>query len=135
MILVDADSVAGWRRARPSLDQLWDVVGALQSQFPDATIAVVGDPSFKWALAEQERRRLDDAIVEGQLVLSPAGAVQGHKGFLHTVLHVCRQQKMSTALLTDRAVEGARLVRMSRRDGRWVFDLVDSEISRTAFRG
>jgi hypothetical protein len=123
VVVVDAETLAGWRRSTPCLQQLFAAVSDLESTFPEAAVAVVADPSLKWALSGPERAMLSEAIVNGEIVLSPAGAVQGHKGFLRQVLRKCAEQGLRAVLLTDQAIEEARLVRVSKRGSRWVFDI------------
>lgn len=132
LVIVDADILAGWRRASPSLAQLHDAVGDLERQEPDAVIAVVADPSLKWALDESEREGIEDDIREGRLLFAPAGCRDGHVGFIARVVEVARERGFAPVVVTDRAVVGADLGRPSREGDRWVFQLSGVEASLVA---
>lgn len=123
LLIVDADTLAGWRRPTASLAQLHAAVADLRRQEPDATIAVVGDPSLKWALPEAEREQLDEDIRTGAVVFAPAGAREGHVGFIARIAEKAKAQGMDPVAITDRSVPEARLGRVRREGERWVFDL------------
>lgn len=123
LLIVDADTLAGWRRPTASLAQLHAALADLRRQEPAATIAVVGDPSLKWALAEPERELLDEDVRTGAIVFAPAGAREGHVGFMARIADKARAQGMDPVAITDRSVPGARLGRVRRDADRWVFDL------------
>lgn len=122
-VIVDADMLAGWRRATSSLDQLHEAVGQLRRQEPDVQVAVVGDPALKWALPESEHGRLELDITSRAIVFAPAGTVGGHKGFITRCVATARARGFETVVLSDQAIPGAPLVRVRRIEGRWVFDL------------
>jgi hypothetical protein len=124
MVIVDADTLAGWRRPTSSLAQLHDAVAALRRQAPDAVIAVIADASLKWALSEPERDQIEVDIVTGQLVFAPAGCVGGHVGFIGRVVEKATTHGMHVVALTDQAVGSCPLAKV-RKDqaGQWVFDL------------
>lgn len=122
-VIVDADTLAGWRRVDSSLAQLHSAVEELRRQAPDSVVAVIGDPSLKWALPEPERDQMDDDIVTGRIVLAPAGTTGGHVAFIARTVDKARRKGFSPIVITDRAVPGAPLAKV-RRDGmRWLFDL------------
>ena len=123
LVIVDADTLAGWRQPKASLAQLHAAVADLRRQAPDTPIAVVGDPSLKWALSEPEREVLDDDIRHRRIVFAPAGACDGHVGFIARIADKAKAQGLTPVTITDRAVPGARLVRIRREGVRWVFDL------------
>lgn len=123
LVIVDADTLAGWRQPKASLAQLHAAVADLRAQVPDTPIAVVGDPSLKWALSEAERARLDDDIVNRRIVFAPAGTCDGHVGFIARVAERATAQGLTPVTITDRAVPGAKLVRIRREGTKWVFDL------------
>ena len=104
MVIVDADTLAGWRRATSSLAQLHDAVDALRTQAPDAVIAVIADASLKWALSESERDEIELDIVTGALLFAPAGCVDGHVGFIGRVVEKATRQGMDVVAITDQAV-------------------------------
>ncbi len=123
VVIVDADTVAGWRRVTPSLAQLESAVSDLRRSDPGALITIVGDASLKWALPADEQERLDDWVNHQQLVLSPAGTKDGHVGFMASTAQKALRLGMSPVVITDRAVPGCPIARISRDAQRWVFDL------------
>ncbi len=123
LVIIDADTVAGWRRAEPSLAQLWDAFDDLVEDEPDLKVAVLADPSLKWALGGDEREIMERDIAEGRLVCAPGGAVVGHVGFLTEVVRRAEEQGYSPVVVTDQQVPGARLSRVRREGTRWSFDL------------
>ena len=122
-VVVDADTLAGWRRPTSSLAQLHEAVDHLRAQEPDAVIAVIGDPSLKWALNDIERDEIELDIVTRQLVFAPAGCVGGHKGFIGEVVSRAGKAGYRPVVVTDQAVPNAKLARVRREGPRWVFDL------------
>jgi hypothetical protein len=122
-VIVDADLLAGWRRAEPSLEQLREAVGALRAQEPDATIAVIADPALKWSLAPAEQADIEHDIVSRFLLMAPAGSRGGHVGFIARVVEVASERGLDPVVVTARAVPGARLGRPSRVAGTWSFEL------------
>lgn len=122
-MIVDADTVAGWRRLTPSLAQLEAAVEDLRRQEPDATVAIVGDPALKWALSEMDRELLDEQIRHHQIVLAPAGSKDGHVGFMAAAAERALGLGLDPIAVTDRAVPGCPVARMRRDGDRWLFDL------------
>jgi hypothetical protein len=124
MVIVDADTLAGWRRATSSLAQLREAVAALRTQAPDAVVAVIADASLKWALSDAERDQIETDIVTGQIVFAPAGCVGGHVGFIGRIVEKASTKGMSVVALTDQAVGDTPLAKVRKdRAGAWVFDL------------
>jgi len=122
-VVVDADTLAGWRRVTSSLAQLHEAVDHLRKQEPDAMIAVIGDPGLKWALNEIEQDEIELDIRTQQIVLAPAGCIGGHKGYIGEIVRRASHKGYKPVVVTDQAVPDAKLARI-RRDGlRWVFDL------------
>ncbi len=126
-VIVDADTLAGWRRADSSLAQLHTAVEDLKRQAPNSVVAVIGDPSLKWSLPEAEREQMDDDIVTGRIVLAPAGTTGGHVAFIARAVDKARRRGLDPVVVTDRAVPGAPLARVRRDGARWLFDL-DTEL-------
>src|SRR5690349_11910933 len=132
LVIVDADTLAGWRRATSSLAQLHEAVAALRRQAPDAVVAVIADASLKWALSEKERDQIEVDIVTGQIVFAPAGCVGGHVGFMGRVVEKASTKGMSVVALTDQAVGDTPLARVRKAQaGAWVFDLEGAVASTT----
>lgn len=123
LVIVDADTLAGWRRVTSSLDQLHAAVGDLRDQAPEAQVAVIGDPSLKWALPEAEREAVETDIVTGALVFAPAGCNGGHRAFMARVAERARQKGFSPVAVTDQVIPDCRIARVRRDGPRWVFDL------------
>jgi hypothetical protein len=123
LVIVDADLLAGWRRAEPSLTQLREAVEALRAQEPDANIAVIADPALKWSLSPAEQADIEHDIVSRFLLLAPAGSRGGHVGFIARVVEVASRDGFDPVVVTARSVPGARLGRPQRIDGTWSFDL------------
>ncbi len=123
VVIVDADTVAGWRRATPSFAQLRDAIADLRRQAPDATVAILGDPALKWALSTDDQLLLDDEINHQRIVLAPAGTARGHVRFIERAAGHATRNGTSVVVVTDRAIPGCRIARLSREGDRFVFDL------------
>jgi hypothetical protein len=136
LLLLDADTLAGWRRATPSLAQLHHAVLHLERTRPSDRVAVIADPSLKFALGRDERARFDADIVGGVLVCTPAGAVDGTHGFIAAVAERATSQGWEVLAVSDRALAGVPLARLQRDDaGRWSIETtgtVDAARARAA---
>lgn len=120
LLLLDADTLAGWRRVAPSLAQLHHAVLHLERSRPEDRVAVIADPSLKFSLNSDEQSRFEADIVGGVLVCTPAGAVDGTNGFLAAVAHQATAAGWDVLAVSDRAVPGVPLARLQRDDaGRW----------------
>jgi hypothetical protein len=128
LVLVDADTVAGWRRPTPSLAQLESAVDDLRAQEPEAVVAVVGDPALKWALDDADRDLLEEQIRHGQIVLAPAGSQGGHVGFMAKAAARAFEVGLSPVAVTDRAVPDCPVARLRRDGTTWVFDLTNTTV-------
>ena len=123
VVLVDADTVAGWRRATPSFAQLADAVAQLRAQEPGATVAIVGDPALKWALSAPDQQLLDEEINHQRIVLAPAGTKEGHVGFIAEAARKAAALGLDPVVVTDRAVPGCPIAPVRRDGAQWRFDL------------
>lgn len=123
LVIVDADLLAGWRRAEPSLGQLRDAVAALRRQEPDATVVVIADPALKWSLSAADQADIENDIVTRALLMAPAGSRGGHVGFIARVVEQAVDSGWDPVVITARSVPGARLGRPRRVEGAWDFDL------------
>ncbi len=123
VVLLDADTVAGWRRTAPSLAQLHRAILDLRSQHPGVTVAVVADASIKWALPAEEQEAFERDIVTRTVVCAPAGTRDGTYGWMLAVVARARQEADRVLVVTDRAVGGVEVVRLSTEDGHFRFDL------------
>jgi len=129
VVIVDADTVAGWRRVTPSFEQLTAAVADLRAQAPGSTVAIVGDPALKWALSSADQTLLDEEINHQRIVLAPAGARGGHVGFIAQAVRRGTRDGTSVVVVTDRAVPDSPIARLSREGTRFVFDLDNASVT------
>jgi hypothetical protein len=133
LVLLDADTVAGWRRAEPSLEQLRRARADLVAEHSDLRVAVLADPAIKWALPESEHDDFERAIVARDLVCAPAGTRDGHDGWVAAVIAQARANGETVVMVTDRALAGVPVARLRFEGGRFRFDLEGaSEVSARA---
>ena len=121
--MTDADTVAGWRRVAPSLGQLHHAIADLRSQHPDVTVAVVADASIKWALPADEQPAFEQDIVTRAVVCAPAGTRDGTYGWMLAVVERARRDAERVLVVTDRALGGVSVVRLTHAEGHFRFDL------------
>lgn len=129
VVIVDADTVAGWRRVTPAFEQLRAAVADLHAQAPTAVIAIVGDPALKWALSDADQVLLDEEINHQRIVLAPAGSRQGHVGFIAEAVRRADRDGCRAVVVTDRAIPGCRIARLRRDGPRFVFDLEGAQVT------
>jgi Zc3h12a-like Ribonuclease NYN domain len=72
---VDGSNLATEGRTLPSLMQLDEAVRAYAEEDPDSRITVVVDASFEHRIDESERETLREAMLNGEVVSPPAGAI------------------------------------------------------------
>jgi hypothetical protein len=72
---VDGSNLATEGRTLPSLAQLDEAVRAYSEEDPDSRITVVVDASFEHRIEEAERETLREAMLNGEVVSPPAGAI------------------------------------------------------------
>jgi hypothetical protein len=123
LVLVDAGTVAGFRRSTPSLTQLHQAIVHLHCQHPDVWVAVIADPSLKWDLDASEQNLFEGDIVAGAVVCAPAGAVDGTHGFISRAAEQAGRADLSVVAVTDKAVAGVALGQVRTDSGRWLWDL------------
>jgi hypothetical protein len=126
VVIVDADTVAGWRRVTPSFDQLRAAVADLRAQAPSSTVAIVGDPALKWALSDADQRLLDEEINHQRIVLAPAGTRGGHTAFIAAAVRRATTDGTSVVVVTDRAIPDCPIARLRRVGTRFAFDLANA---------
>jgi hypothetical protein len=73
--VVDGSNLATEGRTLPSLTQLDEAVRAYAEEDAGAKITVVVDASFEHRIAEAERESLREAMLNGEVVSPPAGAI------------------------------------------------------------
>jgi hypothetical protein len=72
---VDGSNLATEGRTLPSLAQLDEAVRAYAEEDPESRITVVVDASFEHRIDESERETLREAMLNGEVVSPPAGAI------------------------------------------------------------
>jgi hypothetical protein len=74
-VVVDGSNLATEGRTLPSLSQLDEAVRAYAEEDPESRITVVVDASFEHRIDESERETLREAMLNGEVVSPPAGAI------------------------------------------------------------
>lgn len=74
-VVVDGSNLATEGRSSPSLKQLDEAVRAYASEDPDANIIVVVDATFEHRVSEAEREEVRNAMLNGEVISPPAGAI------------------------------------------------------------
>jgi Zc3h12a-like ribonuclease protein len=74
-VVVDGSNLATEGRSSPSLKQLDEAVRAYASEDPDANIIVVVDATFEHRVSEDERDEVRKAMLNGEVISPPAGAI------------------------------------------------------------
>lgn len=74
-VVVDGSNIATEGRTTPSLEQLDEAVTAFIAEHPDADVTVVVDATFGHRIANAEKPEYEEAILAGELVTPPAGAI------------------------------------------------------------
>jgi hypothetical protein len=80
--VVDGSNLATEGRVTPSLTQLDEAVSAFSEENPGAEIIVVADATFEHRAAANERTHFNDAVLAGEIVTPPAGAVGRGDAFI-----------------------------------------------------
>ena len=81
-VVVDGSNLATEGRVTPSLNQLDEAVTAFNEENPSAEIIVVADATFEHRVASSERSRFNEAVLAGEIVTPPAGAVGRGDAFI-----------------------------------------------------
>jgi hypothetical protein len=74
-VVVDGSNLATEGRSSPSLKQLDEAVRAYSSEDPGANIIVVVDATFEHRVSESERDEVRKAMLNGEVISPPAGAI------------------------------------------------------------
>jgi Zc3h12a-like Ribonuclease NYN domain len=74
-VVVDGSNLATEGRTLPSLKQLDEAVRAYAEEDPEGRITVVVDASFEHRIDESEREQVREAMLNGEIVSPPAGAI------------------------------------------------------------
>ena len=72
---MDGSNLATEGRSSPSLKQLDEAVRAYASEDPNASIIVVVDATFEHRVSEAERDEVRQAMLNGEVISPPAGAI------------------------------------------------------------
>ena len=81
-LVVDGSNIATEGRTAPSLKQLDEAVRAFLEQNPFDSVTVVVDATFPNRIDPSERATFEEAIVAGELIAPPAGAIGRGDGFI-----------------------------------------------------
>ncbi|MCU1364274.1 MAG: hypothetical protein JWM55_2102 [Acidimicrobiaceae bacterium] len=81
-VVVDGSNLATEGRSTPSLTQLDEAVSSFGEENPGAEIIVVADATFEHRAAASERAIFNDAVLAGEIVTPPAGAVGRGDAFI-----------------------------------------------------
>jgi hypothetical protein len=81
-LVVDGSNIATEGRSIPSLVQLDEAVRAILEEFPHERLTVVVDATFGHRIADSERDDYEEAILAGEIVAPPAGAVGRGDAFI-----------------------------------------------------
>ncbi len=73
--MVDGSNLATEGRTSPSLKQLDEAVRAYAAEDPGSSIIVVVDATFEHRVAEAERDEVREAMLNGEIISPPAGAI------------------------------------------------------------
>jgi hypothetical protein len=96
-VVVDGSNLATEGRTSPSLAQLDEAVRSYAAEDPDSSIIVVVDATFEHRVSESEREKVREAMLDGDMVSPPAGAIGRGDAF---VLRIAERTK-ATVLSND----------------------------------
>src|SRR4051795_6952214 len=74
-VVVDGSNIATEGRTMPSLRQLDEAVQAFIAEHPHDRVTVVVDATFGHRIDSSERDEFEEAVLAGELVSPPAGAI------------------------------------------------------------
>ena len=81
-LVVDGSNIATEGRSLPSLVQLDEAVRAISEEFDYDSMTVVVDATFAHRIDESEREEFEAAVLAGEIVAPPAGAVGRGDAFI-----------------------------------------------------
>ncbi|MGI9615521.1 MAG: NYN domain-containing protein [Acidimicrobiales bacterium] len=79
---MDGSNIATEGRSLPSLAQLDEAVRAISSEFPYESLTVVVDATFSHRIDDSEKDEFEAAILAGEIVTPPAGAIGRGDAFI-----------------------------------------------------
>ncbi|HYI62949.1 MAG TPA: histone H1-like repetitive region-containing protein [Acidimicrobiales bacterium] len=95
-VIVDGSNIATEGRTLPSLAQLDEAVRSFLEEFPGTRITAVVDATFGHRIAKGEKDAYEQAVLDGDLVAPPAGAVGRGDAFVLAIA-----QKASATILSN----------------------------------
>ena len=81
-LVVDGSNIATEGRTSPSLAQLDEAVRAISGEYPYESLTVVVDATFAHRIDASERDEFEAAVLAGEIVTPPAGAVGRGDAFI-----------------------------------------------------
>ncbi len=84
-IVVDGSNLATEGRSLPSLAQLYEAIRAFREEFPgfrSTDVIVVVDASFGHRIDQREQAAFEEAVVHGEMITPPAGAIGRGDAFI-----------------------------------------------------
>ncbi|HEY7931480.1 MAG TPA: hypothetical protein VIC81_04355 [Acidimicrobiales bacterium] len=81
-VVVDGSNLATEGRVTPSWSQLNEAVDAFVEENPSVEVIVVADASFEHRVAANERAKFNEAVLAGDVVTPPAGAIGRGDAFI-----------------------------------------------------
>ena len=81
-VVVDGSNLATEGRVLPSFTQLREAVSAFVLENPHVEVIIVADATFEHRVATSERAKFNEAVLAGDVVTPPAGAVGRGDAFI-----------------------------------------------------
>ncbi|MCP3993117.1 MAG: S1 RNA-binding domain-containing protein, partial [Actinomycetia bacterium] len=81
-LVVDGSNIATEGRSLPSLTQLDEAVRAISAEYNYDSLTVIVDATFAHRINESERAEFEEAVLAGEIVAPPAGAVGRGDAFI-----------------------------------------------------
>jgi len=110
-VVVDGSNIATEGRTTPSLRQLDDAVTSFMEEHQVDTITVVVDATFPNRIDQSERAEYEAALLAGELVTPPAGAIGRGDAFILQVA-----EKVDATVLSNDSFQELHVTRP------WIFD-------------
>ncbi|HXH56871.1 histone H1-like repetitive region-containing protein [Iamia sp.] len=86
-VIVDGSNLATEGRTLPSLAQLDEAVRAFLDEYPRTRITAIVDATFGHRIAASEKDAYEQAVLDGDLVAPPAGAIGRGDAFVLAIAH------------------------------------------------
>lgn len=85
-VLIDGSAAAQRASGRYCAAPLFDALAAARTAYRRSAVTVILDAHVMYRLSDRDRARVDAAILDGSVVLPPAGCVGGTLGFVKAVI-------------------------------------------------